>query len=134
MTVKLGTESIRTIALFERVTKTHARDCLITDSCIYFLVDPEKVGLAIGKNGNNIKEVKKLIGKSVKVFGYSNDPVALINNLIPNIKNIETNNSTITLTIPGEDKITVIGKNGNNIKAFNEILNRHSSIKRIRLR
>lgn len=134
MTVKLGTETIRAIALFERITKVHAKDCLLTDNCDYFLVDPQKVGLAVGKNGYNIKDLRKFLGKPVKVFGYSDDPNTLIRNMIPNIKNIETNNGTMTITVPSEEKIMVIGKNGNNIKAFNEILNRHSDIKKIRLR
>ena len=59
MAVKLGIDSIRTIALFEKITNVHAKDCLITDDCVYFLVDPDKIGLAIGKNGSVIKEVRK---------------------------------------------------------------------------
>jgi len=134
MTVKLGTESIRTIALFERITRVHARDCLITEKCVYFLVDSGKVGLAVGKNGSNIREVKKILGKPVKVYEYSNDPSTLVNNIVPNIKSMDINNSTMTLTVPNEDKIMIIGKNGNNIKALNKILSRHSSINKIRLR
>jgi len=134
MTVKLGTETIRTIALFERLTKVQPKDCLITDKCAYFLVDPEKIGFAIGKNGSNIKDVRKHTGKAVKVFGYSNNPEILIKNLIPNIKNIDSNNGTMMITIPSQDKVTVIGKNGSNIKALNELLSRHCSIKKLRLR
>ena len=134
MTVKLGTETIRVIALFERITKVHAKDCLITDKCAYFLVNPEKVGMAIGKSGSSVKELRRLIGKTVKVFGYSNDPETLIRNLIPNAKNIEINNDSMLITIPNDDKLSVIGKNGSNIKALNEILDRHCSIKRVRLR
>jgi len=134
MTVKLGTESIRIIALFERITKVQPKDCLVTDNCIYFLVNPEKIGMAIGKNGSVIKEVRKLLGKAVKVFGFSNEPEMLIRNLIPNIKNIDMNNRTMIITVPNEDKMLVIGKNGNNIKALNELMSRHCSIKKVRLR
>lgn len=134
MTVKLGMESIRTIAAFEKITNVHARDCLITENCIYFLVDPDKIGLAIGKNGLVIKEVRRVLGKNVKVFGYSNDPETMVKNIIPNIKRIELNGDTVNVSVPMEDKVNVIGRNGSNINAIREILKRHFSIKRFILR
>jgi N utilization substance protein A len=134
MTVKLGTESIRTIAAFEKITKVHARDCLITENCVYFLVDPDKIGLAIGKNGFVIKDVRRVLGKNVKVFGYSNDPETMVKNIIPNIKRIEINGDSINISVPMEDKVNVIGKSGSNINAIREILKRHFSIKRFILR
>ena len=60
MLVKFGTESIRNIATFEQVTKVHAKDCLIKEDCIYFLVDPDRVGIAIGRNGTCIKNLRKI--------------------------------------------------------------------------
>ncbi len=134
MTVKLGTTTIRTIAAFEHVTNVHAKDCVITENCVYFLVDSSKIGMAIGKNGSVVKELRKRLGKYVKVFGYSDNPETLIRNMIPNIKNIEMSNGIITITIPSHEKLLVIGKNGNNIKALNEIVSRHCSAKRVRVK
>ena len=65
MAVKFETQSIRTLAYFEKKTNVHARDCIITDDCIYFLVEPEKIGMAIGKSGSIIKDVRKAFGKNV---------------------------------------------------------------------
>ena len=134
MAVKLGIDSIRTIALFEKVTNVHAKDCLITEDCVYFLVDPEKIGLAIGKNGAVIKEVRKSLGRQVKIFGYSDKPEEMIKNLIPNIKTMTFNNGSMVISIPSDDKVSVIGKNGRNIKAIKEIMKRHFSIKYVKLR
>lgn len=134
MTVKLGIESIRTIALFEKITNVHAKDCLITDDCVYFLVNPEKIGLAIGKNGSVIKEVRNILGRQVKLFGYHNKPEEMIKSMIPNIKNMATNNGSMVITISPEEKVTVIGKNGRNIKAIKEIMKRHFSINYVKLR
>lgn len=134
MSVKLGIDSIRTIALFEKLTNVHAKDCLITEDCVYFLVDPEKIGLAIGKNGAVIKEVRKSLGRQVKIFGYSDKPEEMIKNLIPNIKTMTFNNGSMVISIPSDDKVSVIGKNGRNIKAIKEIMRRHFSIKYVKLR
>ncbi len=134
MVIKLTTESIRTLALFERITKIPAKDCVIMENSVYFLVDPQLVGLAIGRNGSNIKEIKRILNKNVKVFGYSKNPEELIRNLIPHVKNIEINNSSITVTVPSKYKTVVIGKGGENIKALREIVKRHLNISKLRLR
>jgi len=134
MTVKLGIESIRTIALFEKITNVHARDCLITEDCIYFLVNPEKIGLAIGRNGSVIREVRNILGRQVKLFGYSDNAEDMIKNMIPNIKNMTFNDGNMIISVPTEDKVAVIGKNGRNIKAIKEIMKRHFSIRYLKLR
>ncbi len=134
MAVKLGIESIRTIALFEKITNVHARDCLITEDCVYFLVKPEKIGLAIGKNGAVIKGVRKILGRQVKLFGYYDKPEDMIKNMVPNIKNMTFNDGNMIISIPSQDKVAVIGKNGRNIKAIKEIMKRHFSINYLKLR
>jgi N utilization substance protein A len=134
MAVKLGIDSIRIIALFEKMTNVHAKDCLITDDCVYFLVDPDKIGLAIGKNGSVIKEVRNSLGRQIKLFGYYDNPEDMIKNMVPNIKSMNMNNGSMVISIPPEDKVAVIGKNGRNIKAIKEIMMRHFSIKYLKLR
>ena len=51
MTIKLQTQNIRDIGVFERMTNVHVKDCIRDESCVYFMVEPGKSGLAIGKNG-----------------------------------------------------------------------------------
>ena len=134
MTVKFSTDNIRTIAAFEKITKVPVKDCIVIGDCIYFLVNPRKMGMAIGKNGMFIKQLRRILDKNVKIFGYYNDPKKLIKNITPNIKNIEVGNGTITLSVAMKDRNELIGKNGANIKAIKEILNRHFGIKNVRIR
>ncbi|HJW96892.1 MAG TPA: NusA-like transcription termination signal-binding factor [archaeon] len=134
MLVKLGTDSIRNIAAFESVTEVHAHDCLITEDCVYFLVDPANVGLAIGKNGATIRELRKIFGKTVRVFGHYDSPELFIRNAFPNVKSVEMNNGRMTVAIPEEDRMGVIGRSGRNIKAVREIMERHFSIKDLRVK
>jgi N utilization substance protein A len=134
MSVKLGTESIRTIATFEKVTKVHARDCLLKEDCVYFLVDPEKVGAAIGKNGMVIKELRKVFGKTVRVLGYYKEPELFLKNAFPSAKSIEVSNGGITVVVSEEDRVSVIGRNGRNIKAIREIVERHFDVKNLRVK
>jgi N utilization substance protein A len=132
--VKLSTENIRTIALFEKVTKVHAKDCIITENSVYFLVNKEKMGQAIGKNGANIKSLRRISGRNIKIFAYSPDLEKFIRNIIPNIKNLEISNKNITLSVPHEDKLTVIGKSGENINIIRDMLKRHFGVENLKLR
>jgi len=134
MPVKLDTDIIRVIALFEKITTVHARDCLITDDFMYFLVDNDRVGLAIGRDGSNIKELRRIFGKNIKIFGYSDNQEDQIKNLIPHAKNIESNNGFVIVTIPKQDRTAVIGRNGSNIKIIKEILKRNFDIKDLKIR
>lgn len=134
MDVKLSTENIRTIALFEKVTRVHSKDCIITEHSIYFLVDAEKMGMAIGKNGVNIKELRRISGKNIKIFGYSSKLEEFIKNIIPKVKSLEINDKSVSVSVQHEDKLTVIGKGGENINTIREILKRHFGIESFKLR
>lgn len=134
MAVKLETEAIRNLAAFEKITKVHARDCIITDNCIYFLVDSKKVGLAIGKNGSTIKEVRRVLGRQVRLFGYSDSAEETIKNIVPNLKGIKMESDTMVVSIQPKDRMTVIGRNGETIKVIRQILKRHFNVENFKLR
>ncbi|MEE9323283.1 MAG: NusA-like transcription termination signal-binding factor [Candidatus Aenigmarchaeota archaeon] len=134
MTIKLTTEHVRVVSIFERLVRVHVRDCLINEDTVYFLVEPGKMGIAIGKGGSKIKNVCRALGKNVKIFEHADTPEKLLRKMIPNINSIEIHEGVITISIPVSDKSTVIGKNGKNIKMIREFLNRHFNIKNLRLK
>jgi len=135
MTVKLGTDSIRTIALFEKITTVHARDCLINDEEAYFVVDRDKMGRAIGKNGSNMKNLRRVLGsRHVKIFACSSDLESTIRSMVPGLKKVEIKNGSVLISVPRSDKVAVIGKNGRNINAIREILKRRFAVKELKLR
>jgi transcription termination/antitermination protein NusA len=90
--VKLTTEGIRYIALFESLTRAVARDCYIDDENdrVIFVVKKGDMGLAIGKNGININRVKRSIGKHIEIVEFSGDVDEFIANALQpvSIKNV----------------------------------------------
>ncbi len=134
MPVKLETQTIRIIAAFEKMTRVHAKDCIEVEDTLYFLVEPDKLGVAIGRNGSNIKEVSKSLGKSIRLFPYHKEPAEMIKGMVPTAKNVEVRGENVNMTVPASDRVAVIGKNGKNIKAIKDIMKRHFGIKAVRLR
>ena len=134
MPVKLETQTIRIIAAFEKMTKVHARDCVTVEDTLYFLVEPDKIGFAIGKNGSNIKEVSRSLGKTVRLFAYYKEPAEMIRSMIPTAKSVDIKDESATISVPASDRVAVIGRNGKNIKAIKDIMNRHFGIKNVKLR
>ena len=125
------TDAIRLITVFENITGAPVKDCIVSDEAIYFLIEEGKVGIAIGKNGNNIKHAEKMIGKSIKVFEFSSDISKFLKNMIPQANMIKiTNGSEVVVEIKVDktDRGLVIGRDGRNLKLFKEFLQRSHGI------
>jgi len=132
MTITFDTETIRLLTLFESMTNAPVRDCFIDNDVVYYIVEEGKIGLAIGKNGNSIKNVEKVIGKKVKVFEYSSKPEKFVKNLITQCKEINIINDKgmikVEIKVSRSDKGFVIGRGGEKIKIYKEILKRVHNI------
>ncbi|MFH1229364.1 MAG: NusA-like transcription termination signal-binding factor [Candidatus Aenigmatarchaeota archaeon] len=125
-------DMIRMINAFENITGTEVRDCVFSE-VIYFLVNPGKMAIAIGKNGQNIKVAERMLKKSIKIFEWSDDCEQFIKNMIPSTQKINLDGEKVTITIDKENRGLVIGKKGANIKVIREFLERNSSIKEVKL-
>ena len=138
MTITFDTETIRLLTLFENITNAPVRDCFVDNDVVYYIVEEGKIGLAIGKNGNSIKNVEKVIGKKVKVFEYSRKPEKFVKNLIPQCKEISLINDRgmikVEIKVNRNDKGFVIGRGGEKIKIYKGILKRVHNISDIQVK
>ena len=134
--IKLTTEELRYMSLFQQETNVTARDCIIDqeNNRIIFLVDPDKMGMAIGKDGVNVKRLEKRIGKSVELVSYSENLEDLVKNLMApaRVKGIRVvqgqDKKTIYITVEPSDKGLAIGKGGRNVSRAKLILKRYADI------
>ncbi len=138
MTIVLNMETIRLLNLFENITKVHVKDCFVDEDDVYFIVEEGKIGLAIGRGGSSIKNVEKSIEKNVKVFEYSPNLVEFVKNLIPQAKEVTVINNTdsveIEIKVDKSDKGYVIGRGGEKIKIYREILKRVHNVSDLRVK
>ena len=123
-------QTIGFINTFEKCTKVGVLDCIFDDMSVYFLVEFGKAGIAIGKNGKNIKKIQLILKRQVKVYEYNKEPKKFIENMIPN-STIELNGSSANVTIDPKEKGRIIGRMGCNIKKIRELLERNSEIKKL---
>ena len=82
--IKLTTEQMRFISLFQNVTKSSARDCLDDEKQdrLIFVVNEGKMGLAIGKGGCNIKSLQNILKRNVELIEYNEEPIKFLKNIL----------------------------------------------------
>ena len=121
--IKLTTDQMRLISLFQNVTKATARDCLEDESQnkIIFVVQEGKMGLAIGKGGSNIKSLQNIIKRNVELVEYFDDPTKFLKNVLnPKLVNevkLDTKpdgSSQATIIVDHGKKGLVVGREGRN--------------------
>ncbi len=140
MSVKLDTNSLKVIGMFEGRTGAKVKDCYIWEDEIDLVVKPGEMGLAIGKGGSNIKALQGEMGKGLRIYEYSDDAKSFINSLISPVKatGIEikdiNNKKQAIITLPFEDKPRIIGKKGKNIHRIKALLERHHHISDVRIK
>jgi N utilization substance protein A len=134
--VKLSTDGIRYIALFESLTGARAKDCFedTENNRLIFVVKSGDMGLAIGKGGDHINRVKKAIGKHVEIIEHSDDPVEFVKNAFHpvSIKNaslvVKDDKRIAYVEVHSKEKGLAIGRDGKNIEKVKKLSARHHNI------
>jgi N utilization substance protein A len=123
---KYNIELIGYINTLENLSKVHVKDCFINrNGQLIFIVEQGEGGKAIGKNGDNIKRLGKILNKSIKIIEYNIDPIRFLNNIIYPIKseNIYIQDNEICIEIKStQDKALLIGRDQKNLKEVQEII------------
>jgi len=133
--IKLTAEEMRYIALFQDLTRASVKDCIIDENRIIFLVKPGDMGLAIGRNGINIKRLKRLLGRNIEVVEWADNIEQLAKNALAparvlNVKVLTTpsGKKKVLVTVDPQDKGVAIGKAGRNVARARMILKRYFDI------
>ncbi|MBI2565251.1 NusA-like transcription termination signal-binding factor [Candidatus Woesearchaeota archaeon] len=131
------TSLIQYITLFESVTKTNLKDCLSEGETLIFIVEPEQMGKAIGKNGKTVQRLQHLTKKRIKIVEFSEDVINFIKNLITplQIDDVSLKDETaIVTTSNAQIKNALIGRNSSKIKQYEKIVQRFFQVKNIQVK
>jgi len=134
--VKLDTEGIRCIGVFESLTGAGVKDCVVDneENKVIMVVKKGDMGLAIGKDGSNINKVKKLLRMEIELVEHSSDIKEFIENLFrpAYVKSVElmtkNDKSCAYVEVFNKDKGIAIGRNGEKIKRVKLLVKRNQDI------
>jgi N utilization substance protein A len=136
-TIKLTTDQMRLISLFQNVTGASARDCVEDEkqNRVIFVVNEGKMGLAIGKGGSHIRNLQNIIKKNVELVEYSDDPVVFLKNMLNSKlvtdvklnKRLDGSTQAIVLVDPKKKGI-VVGREGRNAEKARLLAKRYFEI------
>ena len=123
--IKLDQRLIGYITTFENITGANVKNIFVVEGGIVFVVGEGEAGKAIGKKGKNILRLNRIMGKKIKVIGYSEDLGVFVKNVIDPLKvdEVEVEGGKVVLKVKDVSvKGKIIGRNGKNLKFLNELV------------
>ncbi len=135
--IKLSTDQMRLMSLFQNVTGATARDCVEDEkqNRVIFVVNEGKMGLAIGKGGSHIKNLQNIVKRNVEIVEYSNDPIKFLKNilnskLVLEVKMNKRDDGTLQaiVTVDPKKKGIVVGREGRNAEKARLLAKRYFEI------
>ncbi len=136
MAIKIGMEELQYINIFQDITKITPRDCVILGDVVVFVVDDDKVGAAIGKNGETVEKVKKVLkNKKVSIVGYTPDLGRFVQNILRPVEvlGIEKEGNTLKIFVKKDEYRRAIGNQGKRLARIETLLERHFNIPQVKL-
>ncbi len=130
-------DTLRYASLFQEVTRTQVRDCLDTADRIVFVVPKGEIGRAIGKKGENVAKLRRLMRRDILVVEFSEVPEAFIANVFRNykVKKVEIEQrgdvTHATVTVDTTLKGRAIGREGKNLRIARDLIARHFPIQSV---
>jgi transcription termination/antitermination protein NusA len=135
--IKLTTDQMRLMSLFQNVTGATARDCVEDEKQdrVIFVVNAGKMGLAIGKGGSHIKTLQNIVKRNIELVEYSDDPTVFLKNMLNSklVSEVKLNEradgslQAIVLVDPRKKGI-VVGREGRNAEKARLLAKRYFDI------
>ncbi len=135
--IKLTTDQMRMMSLFQNVTGATARDCVEDEKQdrVIFVVNTGKMGLAIGKGGIHIKSLQNIVKRNIELVEFDEDPAKFLSNLLNSklISEVKINKradgskQAIVMVDPRKKGI-VVGREGRNAEKARLLAKRYFDI------
>src|SRR3989304_5010942 len=130
-------QTIKYGALFQDTTRSTVVDCVDAGDKLIFVVKEGEIGKAIGKKGENISKLKRLMNKDIHVVEYSDQPDKFVANVFRNydVKNVQIEQrgdiAHATVTVDSSNKDRAVGQEGRNLRMSRDLIARHHAIQSV---
>lgn len=138
--IKFTSNEMRYIALFESVTGATVKDCIVDEpqNRVIVIVKEGDIGMAVGRQGKNIRLLEKMTNKKHEIIEYSDNPQQFIKNALKpaQIKEIRISErldgkTIAVVAVNPKDKGVAIGKNGKNAERIRFLAKRYFQIQNV---
>ncbi|HEU0049278.1 MAG TPA: NusA-like transcription termination signal-binding factor [Nitrososphaera sp.] len=142
MEIKLNSDELRLMSLFQSVTSATARDCIVDEKMdrVIFVVNKGQMGLAIGKGGSTIKQLQNVVAKKIELVEFSDDPAEFIRNMlnadmVNDIRISDRNDGTkqAIIMVDQRKKGAVVGREGRNAEKARLLAKRYFQITNVQI-
>lgn len=132
----LGFKERRYIEELRIITKSTALDCVIDDKFerVIYIIKPGNMGLAIGKNGDNIRKLSGILGKRIEMVEYDENVLSFITNMFKpaQLVSVSLTPERIDVLTGDKDNLALaIGRNGATIGKAKMLVKRFFNIDEI---
>ena len=138
--IKLTSDELRLMSLFQSITSATARDCIVDDKMdrVIFVVNKGQMGLAIGKGGSTIKQLQNMVAKKIELVEFSDDPAEFIRNMLNadmindvRISERADGAKQAVVTVDPRKKGAVVGREGRNAEKARLLAKRYFQISNV---
>lgn len=125
------------VALFQDVTRTTVVDCIDATDRLIFVVKEGDIGKAIGKKGEHVAKLKRIMNKDIHIVEYAEAPEQFVANVFRNydVKGVQIEQrgdvTHATVTVDAKKKGRAIGKEGRNLRVSRDLIARHHPIQSV---
>jgi N utilization substance protein A len=142
MEIKLTSDELRLMSLFQSVTSATTRDCIVDEKMdrVIFVVNKGQMGLAIGKGGSTIKQLQNVVAKKIELVEFSDDPSEFIRNMlnadmVNDVKISDRGDGTkqAVVTVDQRKKGAVVGREGRNAEKARLLAKRYFQITNVQI-
>jgi transcription termination/antitermination protein NusA len=138
--IKLTSDELRLMSLFQSITSVTARDCVVDDKMdrVIFIVNKGQMGLSIGKGGATIRQLQNVVTRKVELVEYSDDASDFVRNILnPQMVNdVKITQRTdgskqAVVLVDAKRKGVVVGKEGRNAEKARLLAKRYFQISNV---
>lgn len=131
---------MRYINLFSRVSKVSTTKCFLYNNQIIFAVPKSKISTAIGKNASNVRKLREILRKQIKIVAIPNpEDSKEISKFIEEVvepvefNSIEVKEDSLTINAGRQSKAALIGRNRIREKEMGDILKNYFKISKFKI-
>jgi len=137
MKIKYDLNLMKFMSFFENLTNARLKDCFVDkNEILVFIVKENQIAKAIGKKAVNARNIKEKLNRKIKIVEFNSNLETFVANIIRPLigKEIKINDNIVTIVGPDtKTKGLLIGRNGQNLRNYEEIVKRYFDIDEIKV-